>query len=883
MKTFYIVPHSHLDREWYRTFQENRVKLIRFMDDLLDTMEEDPTYTFYSLDAQTSFIDDYFEIKPYNKKRFRKLVQEGRLPIGPWYVQPDEHLPTAEGIIRNMLISKQISDTYADYNRVGYVPDSFGQSAAFPTLLKGFGVDTAVFYRGFAEEDSKFNDFIWEGMDGTQILSNWLPIGYGNAMFLNEDEANNMKVIEENIELLEARSCSENYLMMCGSDQSFIKKFLPETVRRLNEVYKDKNCYFLLATPQHYMDAIRGQQESLDIVYGELRKGKRSRTHNSISATRMDIKNENFFSERKYLRVLEPLSALCEHLGMPDDQELIERGWKYIIENHAHDSICCCCTDDIHRELRMRYLYANQLADYLINEKLEGLHEHICYGEELGRPILLFSSCAHHRTQIVEVDVYVKEEIFAIFDRKGNELPYDIISRESFNLKDTKVSFTPIPDDYYMKTRIRIQCTTSAFGYETVYIREGTVPKKQEAYYVEDERTLSNELIRVRIEEDGSWTIDDLIHGQSYPHQHIFYDDGNAGDEYDYSPSCNDYAVTSLHALKKIELIENTPLCASLKLTYELSIPETTNNECRSENCVPLFLESILEVKAQDPVLYVRTTIHNDAENHRIQVRFDAGRRIDNHFADVQLGELVRENEFNLTQESEQCWHERYYPVFSAHKYCGVENSDKLGFILMNRGIPQYEVYQEETTQMALTLLSSVGYMGNTDLKYRPGRRSGSTDATPESQMKGIYTWEYAFMPIAQGVDRVRSGENYVNPIQAYAFVEFSNEGNLPDRLDLVQSEDVQISCFKTAQNGHILRILNPYDIDKSEAIVKVNHYLYKKITPLDLAEREISDRQTVIRKLNNPDGSAKAVMSGELYIRNMRKHQLMTWRLEKD
>ena len=101
MKTFNVIPHSHLDREWYRTLQENRIKLIRFMDDLFDTMENDPTYLYYELDAQTSFIDDYFDVKPENLERFRRLVQEGRLIIGPWYVQPDEHLPTAEGTNRN--------------------------------------------------------------------------------------------------------------------------------------------------------------------------------------------------------------------------------------------------------------------------------------------------------------------------------------------------------------------------------------------------------------------------------------------------------------------------------------------------------------------------------------------------------------------------------------------------------------------------------------------------------------------------------------------------------------------------------------------------------------------------------------------------------------
>lgn len=886
MKKFYVVAHSHLDREWYRTFQENRIKLVRFMDDLLDTMDSDLDYTYYNLDAQTSFIDDYFDVKPENMDRFKKHVKSGRLPIGPWYVQPDEHLPTAEGIIRNLLISKKISDEYTDYNRVGYVPDSFGQSATYPTLMKGFGIDSAILYRGFAEEDSKYNDFIWEGLDGSQIIANWMPIGYGNAMFFNEDEINNIKVVEENIELLEERSVSENYLLMCGSDQSFVKKFLPSIIKKLNKHYQSKGLdyEFVLATPQHYIDAISNHKDRMEIVKGELRKGKRSRTHNSIGATRLDIKKSNFEIENKYLYTLEPLSAVCELFGMEEDETLINRGWKYIVENHAHDSICCCCTDAIHDEIMERMKYADQLANYLIKEKLEGLHERIRYIKGKGRPILLFSSNVHQREQIIEVDVYVKDKVFTIFNSLNEEIEYEIISSESFNLKDTKVSFTPIPDDFYDKVRIRLKSSSNFYGYETIYIKEGIAPSTTYVSMIKGNK-LNNGLIEVYAEENGSFTIKDLKENKVFKNQHVIVDDGNAGDEYDYSPSFNDFSISSIESLKDISILEDSALKASIQYTYVMLVPKSTSNEKRSDDFCDIKIVTTVSIYKNDNKVYFKTKIDNKAENHRMQVYFDGEKKYNENIADIQLGEIVRKNEFELTKASEQSWHERYYPVFDNHKYSGLKDENQSGFIILNKGLPQYEIYQNDTTQLALTLLSCVGNMGNTDLKYRPGRRSGSTDKTPDSQMLKEFTCEYAFMPINSETDYIQVAHDYINPIKAVCFPKYSSEGYLPDSLEVVSAnKGVLVTTLKNSENhdGHILRLLNPYIETLDDISIQVNRHLYSNIERVDLAERSIPLNEVSIKKLNNPDGSAMAIMSGNINISKMNRNSLMSFRLKK-
>ena len=97
-----LVPHTHWDREWYRTHEAFRYRLVRLMDGLLDALEADPDFRHFTLDGQTIVLDDYLEVRPDARARIERLVRAGRLVVGPWYVLPDEWLVSGEALIRNL-------------------------------------------------------------------------------------------------------------------------------------------------------------------------------------------------------------------------------------------------------------------------------------------------------------------------------------------------------------------------------------------------------------------------------------------------------------------------------------------------------------------------------------------------------------------------------------------------------------------------------------------------------------------------------------------------------------------------------------------------------------------------------------------------------------
>jgi len=126
-----MVSHTHWDREWYRTFQSFRARLVDTVDRVLDLVRDDSGFHF-QLDGQTIVLEDYLAVRPERRDELAAAVDAGRIAIGPWYVQPDSFLPSGEAHVRNLLEGRRVASAYGRCESVAYTPDSFGHPAQFP-------------------------------------------------------------------------------------------------------------------------------------------------------------------------------------------------------------------------------------------------------------------------------------------------------------------------------------------------------------------------------------------------------------------------------------------------------------------------------------------------------------------------------------------------------------------------------------------------------------------------------------------------------------------------------------------------------------------------------------------------------------------------------
>src|SRR6202166_3152617 len=179
MDHLYFVVHTHWDREWYEPFQRMRARLVAMTDRMLTLVEEGKIPCFH-FDGQTIVLEDYLEVRPENARRIAKLVKDGRIQIGPWYVLADSFLVSGESLIRNLEIGGRIARRLGEPIEIGYLPDQFGHIAQMPQILAGFGLKAAIVWRGVGREIER-NRFVWQALDGTEIFTTYLPFGYSNG------------------------------------------------------------------------------------------------------------------------------------------------------------------------------------------------------------------------------------------------------------------------------------------------------------------------------------------------------------------------------------------------------------------------------------------------------------------------------------------------------------------------------------------------------------------------------------------------------------------------------------------------------------------------------------------------------------------------------
>src|SRR5256885_2267915 len=145
---FHLIPHTHWDREWYLPRAALQARLVAVMDDVVERLHADPGYRSFLLDGQTVLLEDYLRARPDREGDVRALVKTGRLQVGPWYVLPDEQIPSGEGLVRNLLLGSADAERLGGRLDVLYSPDAFGHPPAWPPLAREFGIRHGDVWRG---------------------------------------------------------------------------------------------------------------------------------------------------------------------------------------------------------------------------------------------------------------------------------------------------------------------------------------------------------------------------------------------------------------------------------------------------------------------------------------------------------------------------------------------------------------------------------------------------------------------------------------------------------------------------------------------------------------------------------------------------------------
>ncbi len=294
-----VVAHTHWDREWYAPFEHFRDRLVDVLDELLVMLEGDPSFRSFLLDGQMAMIDDFLEVRPEAAARIRRLVEQGRLDVGPWYVLMDEFCVSAETLVRNLQLGLRRAEVFGGSMPVGYLPDMFGHAGQMPQLLRLAGMAHAVVWRGVPAPVDR-TAFWWEAPDGSTVRAEYLPVGYANGAHLPADPAALLRRMGAHEDELRSflGDDSTPMLVMNGGDHLPPQPHLPGLLGAANQLQdrfdfqQESLADFLAAAPT----------TALPRWCGELRSAARANLLMGVLSNRVDLKVAAAIAERQLER-----------------------------------------------------------------------------------------------------------------------------------------------------------------------------------------------------------------------------------------------------------------------------------------------------------------------------------------------------------------------------------------------------------------------------------------------------------------------------------------------------------------------------------------------------------------------------------------------------
>ncbi|MBC1763682.1 alpha-mannosidase [Listeria seeligeri] len=830
-KKVHVVAHSHWDHEWYFTMEDSNILLVRNMDYLLNLLETKESFSSYSFDGQMSVIERYLDIRPENKARVEKLIQNRKLFVGPWYTQTDSLLVKTEAVIRNLLYGYKMGEAFGHSMRIGYSPDIFGQHAYLPAIYKSFNMTHSIFQRGVYNEQVK-NDvnFRWLSPDKASIPTNNIFFGYGPGKFLSSEK----EYVETRLVPILDRIAAMNehtdvILLPAGGDQVLARENFPEIIEELNTM--DLGYTFVLSDYESFMDEA-WQTDFPNEISGELIACQKSRIHNTCRSERYDIKRLNYLVENKIVNILEPLAIIAQKSGLEYPQPWLDLIWKKLFDSHAHNGIGASNSDDANHDIVVRLTSALRMTDDLINLLKKQIAHAVSKKRNDANIALLFNTNPRKTEKVVKLVVFTNEKSFQL-TANDEKLNFSIINQEELD-GGRKVIVTAAGEkeveipSYYRTELLLSKQTLPALGYLTIEIKPAI--EKSDLLHIVSDQTIENEHVAIHFQNSKISLLNKKTNIE-IPDFIRFENVADAGDSFDFSPLPNDEKIY----IENSELlsVEKNQLFSKMSVRHTATIPSNIEERIAKNRTKNFEIITEMELIYGEEFARIRHIINNQVSDHRIRALVKTPITNPTYsYADQGYSLLKR----SVTSSYLNNWREEGFveapvPIFPLENIVAVSEQEKTLALLVG-GIKEYEILPE-TSEVALTLFRSNGLLGKDDLMWRPGRASGINNKvvyTPDGQMLEKMIFEYAIYVQEEAINAQQlfeksnqfEGHEETYHLQSLNTFEERIErfeidfpvSKLPEQTSVFEIDNPTIfmSTCKNAwdKNGVIIRLFNP-------------------------------------------------------------------------
>lgn len=655
--TLCVISHTHWDREWYMSLEWMRLRLVDLIDRCLELLDKEPDYVFH-LDAQTIVLEDYLSIRTDRRPLLENYIRQGRLSVGPWYLQNDYYLTSGEATVRNLLEGTRLAGAFEGEGTVGYAPDQFGNISQLPQILRGFGIDNFVFGRGACrfetQPDGKTarvpfpSEFWWQGADDSRLLAVYMNHWYNNAQRLSSDLDRAQRLVEQIEKDFEDTTATPYLLLMNGVDHLEAQDDLPPVLQGLRERGLDIRQMRLDDYIHLVQSYVEEQRIALHTHTGELRSGSDGDLLKGTLSSRVYLKQWNVKLQNRLEQKLEPLYAM---LALSGGEELYPEQhfrymWKELMKNHPHDSICGCSRDEVHRHMEDNFERLDEMTTAMLQRGMELAAGHITLADDAADNygILVANTTAEESSQVVRatVDLPAAESFigFTIRTPDGDKAVYRVLSRRPAQrdvFSPLNLPGTIAVDRYEVELLIE---KLPGYSFRAYTITRAAEPVEPEAPVTQSAGaapvTLENAALRITVAPDGRVDVLHKLSGRLLANCLDWEDTADRGDSYIYQGGEHE-ALYGRDYPAEITLDDRHPLRQSVSIRRALRLPAAYDFDRRERSAervdCPVTLTIVL--KNNSPVAELIYTVDNRAKDHRLRLLVRTGIFTEESAADI--------------------------------------------------------------------------------------------------------------------------------------------------------------------------------------------------------------------------------------------------------
>jgi len=714
-------------------------------------------------------------------------------------------------LVREILFGKRYcNEKFGIEVPVAWAADSFGMNAQLPQIYKKTGYKWLALRRG-AKAWITHSEFVWKGLDGTTILTHWMPLGYRAGLYLDK--------LEQSFIDLNKYATTPHILMPCGSGSTPPQPEIPQAVEYWNKAHDEDRMR--IATPKEFFQAVEEAEKRFESVEGELYDDELVEVFPQVCTSRLWIV-QSYRECEGLIITAEEFATIAWLLGAEYPSSELREAWENVLFAAFHDIIAGCGVDEIYEEVKDICLSVKTKLGYILSRSLSYIASKV---NTNGEAILAFNPLTWRMQNWAEADVQLPPEYSeapGIRERRGVESEViDIQRDEKGRIGEARIGFIvdlpPLGYRVYNLTQKRknteYKIKVEGQSIDTPFFRV-TSDKETGIVEVLDKEgrllTKGNEIF-----------IDDEI-GDLYHHRARFADliksESGKGLEFgSFKPKS--FRIENGNLRAKI-IFENEYYCLTWPYRLRERFPPT------------LYKYKMLDIRKEVivfrdlPRIEFITKVKNKHPNVRLNIKFDTGLERKLYYRETQFGVIPEPTEYfsrtrGLTPSE--------IPNFLS--WFDLDNGAR-GITFMNKGLPANAIIEDSVYLRLIRSVSGLSADGH----------AGPLVPTPDAlELNKDYTFEYALQHHEgdwRQSEAYKHGQEYHHrPLCTQA----NAKGNLPSEFSFlkISPNNLILSALKKAEDSDEV-ILRFFETKGEETVAEIE--LFRKIdrcTVADLLERE--------------------------------------------